>query len=117
MSSSEPVYSRQQLRLRDAVDLVEEEDRGGGEVAQDLHQIVVTTTATLRGIDDHGHQIDIEHRLARRLHHATIHAVVRTVHPWRIDEDGLPAILGQDSADAMPRCLWLARHDRDLGAD
>jgi hypothetical protein len=85
------VDERQQLRsFGTQVDLVERQDTGLRDLHQDVHQIAVAAAGAARWRRPRPDDVDLAHRLQRRIHHPHVHAVQRAMDARRVDEHDLP---------------------------
>ena len=108
---------RQQLRARNAIDLVHRDDcRTPQRSHIDQHRTVPGMQSLAR-LDDCKHHFTLSQRAPGHLHHPLIHRFLCEVKAGRVDEQNLCVSIAANSQNAAARGLRPRRYDRDLLSD
>ena len=111
------VDDRQQLRLPDQIDLVQDRDDRDLQRAQQAEEVLLAAARLLRHVEHHADDVHVAHRVERGVHHPHVHPVRRLVNARRVDEHDLPVRIVADTEDAVARGLRLVGDDGELRAD
>ena len=115
-----PVDERQQARLGDEIDLVEDEQHRRRDPREGVDDEPVAGPDAVGDVPHQPDQVDLADRLEGHVDHAHVHPVQRPVNARGVHEDGLRRGLPRVVAhrhDSVPGGLRLVRDDGQLGAD
>src|SRR5664280_793993 len=105
---------RQAARNARQVHLVGQQDGWGLGPVQQADDELLAAAWVRVGVEQLEDQVDLRQSVAQRVHHLNVEPVQRPVHSGQVEENGLPALLGEDAGDTVPRRLRLGRDDRHL---
>ena len=108
---------RQQLRLLDQIDLVEDQQLRLPHLVELRQQRLGFVVEALLGVDQHRDDVGVVRAAPGRRDHGAVEPPPRRENARRVDEDELRAALHRDAAHQRARRLHLGRDDRDLAAD
>ena len=108
---------RQQLRLLDQIDLVEDQHLRLPDLFELLQQRLGVVVEARLGVDQHRDDVGVVRAAPGGRHHGAVEPPPRRENSRRVEEHELGAALHRDAAQQRARGLHLGRDDRDLAAD
>ena len=111
------LHDRQQLRLLDEVDLVQDQQERRTSVLHQVEHEAVALPRRLRHVHDEAEHIDLANRVDRGVDHPHVHPVQRAVDARRVEVHHLGIGVVSDPQNPRPRRLGLVGHDGELAAD
>ncbi len=108
---------RQQFRLGDQIDLVEDEHDRRLRLLEQAGDELVAVPRARRGVEHQHDNVDFPQGLDGGVHHPDVQSMQGPMDARRIDEHDLAVRIILHAQDAPARRLRLVGDDRDLGAD
>ena len=108
---------REQRRLVDQIDLVDEEDLGLRDVREPRKDRLGLLIETALGVDQHGDDVGVVGAGPGVRDHGAVEPALGRKDARRVDEDELRLARDRDAAQQRARGLHLVGDDRHLGAD